>query len=103
MLEIPWGWRGLLFLTCLIFQLEEAENFAKTVVDAGEKTSEFKAKGYLALGLTYSLQATDGEGSLASGSPKSAVPHHSLSVFGQCKCCGIQACCPQGPGNDLLC
>ncbi|XP_067583919.1 tetratricopeptide repeat protein 7B isoform X3 [Pseudorca crassidens] len=39
--------------------LEEAEKFAKTVVDAGEKTSEFKAKGYLALGLTYSLQATD--------------------------------------------
>ncbi|XP_071463705.1 tetratricopeptide repeat protein 7B isoform X1 [Marmota flaviventris] len=39
--------------------LEEAERFAKTVVDVGEKTSEFKAKGYLALGLTYSLQATD--------------------------------------------
>ncbi|XP_033706617.1 tetratricopeptide repeat protein 7B isoform X4 [Tursiops truncatus] len=39
--------------------LEEAEKFAKTVVDAGEKTAEFKAKGYLALGLTYSLQATD--------------------------------------------
>lgn len=53
--------RLLLFLTCLVFQLEEAEKFAKTVVDAGEKTSEFKAKGYLALGLTYSLQATDGE------------------------------------------
>lgn len=41
--------------------MEEAEKFAKIVVDAGEKTSEFKAKGYLALGLTYSLQATDGE------------------------------------------
>ncbi|KAM9147417.1 tetratricopeptide repeat protein 7B isoform 4-T4 [Pangshura tecta] len=39
--------------------LEEAERFAKTVVDVGDKTSEFKAKGYLALGLTYSLQATD--------------------------------------------
>ncbi|XP_059675219.1 tetratricopeptide repeat protein 7B isoform X4 [Gavia stellata] len=39
--------------------LEEAERFAKTVVDLGDKTSEFKAKGYLALGLTYSLQATD--------------------------------------------
>ena len=51
----------MLFLTDLVFQLEEAEKFAKTVVDAGEKTSEFKAKGYLALGLTYSLQATDGE------------------------------------------
>lgn len=54
----------VVFLTCLVFQLEEAEKFAKTVVDAGEKTSEFKAKGYLALGLTYSLQATDGERSL---------------------------------------
>lgn len=31
------------------------------VVDVGDKTSEFKAKGYLALGLTYSLQATDGK------------------------------------------
>ena len=51
----------MLFLTDLVFQLEEAEKFAKTVVDAGEKTSEFKAKGYLALGLTYRLQATDGE------------------------------------------
>ncbi|XP_073205524.1 tetratricopeptide repeat protein 7B isoform X3 [Lepidochelys kempii] len=39
--------------------LEEAERFAKTVVDVGDKTSEFKAKGFLALGLTYSLQATD--------------------------------------------
>uniref|UniRef100_A0A8D2M918 Tetratricopeptide repeat domain 7B n=1 Tax=Zonotrichia albicollis TaxID=44394 RepID=A0A8D2M918_ZONAL len=39
--------------------LEEAERFATAVVDLGDKTSEFKAKGYLALGLTYSLQATD--------------------------------------------
>ncbi|NXH70857.1 TTC7B protein, partial [Hydrobates tethys] len=42
-----------------LHSLEEAERFAKTVVDLGDKTSEFKAKGYLALGLTYSLQATD--------------------------------------------
>jgi hypothetical protein len=49
--------------------LEEAEKFAKTVVDVGEKTSEFKAKGYLALGLTYSLQATDGERSPAPQDP----------------------------------
>ncbi|ETE65437.1 Tetratricopeptide repeat protein 7B, partial [Ophiophagus hannah] len=39
--------------------LEEAERFARMVVDVGDKTSEFKAKGFLALGLTYSLQATD--------------------------------------------
>ncbi|XP_053884251.1 tetratricopeptide repeat protein 7B isoform X3 [Malaclemys terrapin pileata] len=43
----------------MLSELEEAERFAKTVVDVGDKTSEFKAKGYLALGLTYSLQATD--------------------------------------------
>ncbi|KAG8126417.1 hypothetical protein E2320_021544 [Naja naja] len=39
--------------------LEESERFARMVVDVGDKTSEFKAKGFLALGLTYSLQATD--------------------------------------------
>ncbi|NP_001090571.1 tetratricopeptide repeat domain 7B L homeolog [Xenopus laevis] len=39
--------------------MEEAERFAKMVVDCGEKSPEFKAKGYLALGLTYSLQASD--------------------------------------------
>lgn len=40
------------------------------MVDAGEKTSEFKAKGYLALGLTYSLQATDGEWGHPRGLPR---------------------------------
>uniref|UniRef100_A0A8C5R6L1 Tetratricopeptide repeat domain 7B n=1 Tax=Leptobrachium leishanense TaxID=445787 RepID=A0A8C5R6L1_9ANUR len=39
--------------------MDEAERFAKMVVDCGEKSSEFKAKGHLALGLTYSLQASD--------------------------------------------
>ncbi|OCT65082.1 tetratricopeptide repeat protein 7B isoform X1 [Xenopus laevis] len=39
--------------------MEEAERFAKMVVDCGGKSPEFKAKGYLALGLTYSLQASD--------------------------------------------
>jgi hypothetical protein len=70
-------------LTCcfkLIFQLEEAEKFAKTVVDVGEKTSEFKAKGYLALGLTYSLQATDGE---RSPTPRPRPPC-SISSFPVC-------------------
>uniref|UniRef100_A0A7M4F9P1 Tetratricopeptide repeat protein 7A n=1 Tax=Crocodylus porosus TaxID=8502 RepID=A0A7M4F9P1_CROPO len=41
--------------------LEEGERFAKIVIDLGEDTGEFLAKGYLALGLTYSLQATDGK------------------------------------------
>ncbi|XP_048830677.1 tetratricopeptide repeat protein 7B isoform X2 [Brienomyrus brachyistius] len=39
--------------------LEEGERFAKLVVDMGEKASEFRAKGYLAIGLVYSLRATD--------------------------------------------
>ncbi|NXJ50811.1 TTC7A protein, partial [Spizaetus tyrannus] len=39
--------------------LEEGEYFAKMVIDLGEVAGESLAKGYLALGLTYSLQATD--------------------------------------------
>ncbi|KFR14336.1 Tetratricopeptide repeat protein 7A, partial [Opisthocomus hoazin] len=39
--------------------LEEGGYFAKMVIDLGEDAGEFLAKGYLALGLTYSLQATD--------------------------------------------
>lgn len=42
-------------------QLEEAEHFATVVISLGEEAGEFLPKGYLALGLTYSLQATDGE------------------------------------------
>ncbi|XP_048152934.1 tetratricopeptide repeat protein 7A isoform X2 [Corvus hawaiiensis] len=40
-------------------KLEEGEHFAKMVIDLGEDAGESLAKGYLALGLTYSLQATD--------------------------------------------
>ncbi|KAM6221178.1 tetratricopeptide repeat protein 7A [Rhynchocyon petersi] len=39
--------------------LEEAERFALMVIGMGEDAGEFLPKGYLALGLTYSLQATD--------------------------------------------
>uniref|UniRef100_A0A8C6MAY3 Tetratricopeptide repeat domain 7B n=1 Tax=Nothobranchius furzeri TaxID=105023 RepID=A0A8C6MAY3_NOTFU len=39
--------------------LDEGENFAKMVIDMGEKAAEFRAKGYLAAGLVYSLKATD--------------------------------------------
>ncbi|XP_051578990.1 tetratricopeptide repeat protein 7B-like isoform X2 [Myxocyprinus asiaticus] len=39
--------------------LEEGECFAKIVIDMGEKAAEFRAKGYLAIGLVYSLKATD--------------------------------------------
>lgn len=50
-----------------LLQLEEGEYFAKMVIDLGEDAGESLAKGYLALGLTYSLQATDGELSCLSG------------------------------------
>ncbi|XP_064350591.1 tetratricopeptide repeat protein 7A isoform X3 [Camelus dromedarius] len=39
--------------------LEEAERFAMMVIHLGEEAGEFLSKGYLALGLTYSLQASD--------------------------------------------
>ncbi|XP_028995871.1 tetratricopeptide repeat protein 7B isoform X1 [Betta splendens] len=39
--------------------LDEGEGFAKMVIDMGEKAAEFRAKGYLAIGLVYSLKATD--------------------------------------------
>uniref|UniRef100_A0A8C8HWD4 Tetratricopeptide repeat protein 7 N-terminal domain-containing protein n=1 Tax=Oncorhynchus tshawytscha TaxID=74940 RepID=A0A8C8HWD4_ONCTS len=59
--------------------LEEGECFAKMVVDMGEKASEFRAKGYLAIGLVYSLKATDGEGPL----PLSATDIVQYSTQGQ--------------------
>ncbi|XP_069810713.1 tetratricopeptide repeat protein 7A isoform X2 [Dendropsophus ebraccatus] len=39
--------------------LKEGEEFAKQVTEMGEEAGEALAKGYLALGLVYSLQATD--------------------------------------------
>ncbi|XP_068110676.1 tetratricopeptide repeat protein 7B isoform X2 [Hyperolius riggenbachi] len=39
--------------------MDEAERFAKLVVDCSDRSPEFKAKGFLALGLAYSLQASD--------------------------------------------
>ncbi|XP_058254938.1 tetratricopeptide repeat protein 7B isoform X2 [Hemibagrus wyckioides] len=39
--------------------LDEGECFAQMVVDMQDKAAEFRAKGYLALGLVYSLKATD--------------------------------------------
>ncbi|XP_051941655.1 tetratricopeptide repeat protein 7B isoform X1 [Hippocampus zosterae] len=39
--------------------LDEGECFAKMVIDMGEKAAEFRAKGHLAIGLVYSLKATD--------------------------------------------
>ncbi|KAM4541982.1 tetratricopeptide repeat protein 7B isoform 1-T1 [Odontesthes bonariensis] len=39
--------------------LDEGENFGKMVIEMGEKAAEFRAKGYLAIGLVYSLKATD--------------------------------------------
>ncbi|KAM9609243.1 tetratricopeptide repeat protein 7A isoform 10-T10 [Morphnus guianensis] len=53
--------------------LEEGEYFAKMVIDLGEDAGESLAKGYLALGLTYSLQATDGELSCLSSLVKNLL------------------------------
>ncbi|XP_063765503.1 tetratricopeptide repeat protein 7B isoform X1 [Eleginops maclovinus] len=39
--------------------LDEGECFANIVIDMGEKAAEFRAKGFLAIGLVYSLKATD--------------------------------------------
>uniref|UniRef100_A0A673NEF3 Tetratricopeptide repeat protein 7B-like n=1 Tax=Sinocyclocheilus rhinocerous TaxID=307959 RepID=A0A673NEF3_9TELE len=54
--------------------LEEGERFAKIVIDMGEKAAEFRAKGYLAIGLVYSLKATDGKA-------QSLSPTDHLAVF----------------------
>ncbi|XP_053315247.1 tetratricopeptide repeat protein 7A isoform X2 [Spea bombifrons] len=42
-----------------LYWLDEAERFAKLVTEMGEDAGECLAKGFLALGLVYSLQATD--------------------------------------------
>uniref|UniRef100_A0A8C6SJX1 Tetratricopeptide repeat domain 7B n=1 Tax=Neogobius melanostomus TaxID=47308 RepID=A0A8C6SJX1_9GOBI len=39
--------------------LNEGETFAKMVIEMGENAAEFRAKGYLAMGLVCSLKATD--------------------------------------------
>ena len=66
-----------------LLQLDEGECFAKMVVDMGEKAAEFRAKGYLAAGLVYSLKATDGEAALTSSSrpPRSACPRYGSHVL----------------------
>lgn len=50
----------MLLFSIYMIQLDEGECFAKMVVEMGEKAAEFRAKGYLAIGLVYSLKATDG-------------------------------------------
>uniref|UniRef100_A0AAY5ER09 Tetratricopeptide repeat protein 7B n=1 Tax=Electrophorus electricus TaxID=8005 RepID=A0AAY5ER09_ELEEL len=58
--------------------LEEGERFAKMVLHMDEKAAEFRAKGYLAIGLVYSLKATDGEG---THSPTNVLLFLPLSVL----------------------
>uniref|UniRef100_A0A8C1PT52 Tetratricopeptide repeat domain 7B n=1 Tax=Cyprinus carpio TaxID=7962 RepID=A0A8C1PT52_CYPCA len=60
--------------------LEEGERFAKIVIDMGEKAAEFRAKGYLAIGLVYSLKATDGKHT-CSRMAQSLSPTDHLAVF----------------------
>uniref|UniRef100_A0A671XLU6 Tetratricopeptide repeat protein 7B n=1 Tax=Sparus aurata TaxID=8175 RepID=A0A671XLU6_SPAAU len=45
--------------TIPLLAVKLCECFAKMVIDMGEKAAEFRAKGYLAIGLVYSLKATD--------------------------------------------
>uniref|UniRef100_A0A671XP05 Tetratricopeptide repeat protein 7B n=1 Tax=Sparus aurata TaxID=8175 RepID=A0A671XP05_SPAAU len=47
--------------TIPLLAVKLCECFAKMVIDMGEKAAEFRAKGYLAIGLVYSLKATDGK------------------------------------------
>ncbi|KAM9609236.1 tetratricopeptide repeat protein 7A isoform 3-T3 [Morphnus guianensis] len=62
--------------------LEEGEYFAKMVIDLGEDAGESLAKGYLALGLTYSLQATDGELSCLSSLVKNLLKTGEATLKG---------------------
>ncbi|XP_040207506.1 tetratricopeptide repeat protein 7A isoform X2 [Rana temporaria] len=52
-----WYQLALSMISC--GKLEEGERFAKQVTDMGDRAGESLAKGFLALGLVYSLQATD--------------------------------------------
>lgn len=78
-------------------QLEEAEHFAMVVIGLGEEAGEFLPKGYLALGLTYSLQATDGKYRASGPSaclwmwlPASQLPPQRLILLAIGPCFSIQ-------------
>lgn len=53
------GW----VIVCLFVHVEfkEAENLSKSVASLGEEAREFLPRAYLALGLSYSLQASEGK------------------------------------------
>lgn len=66
----------------------------------GEKAAEFRAKGYLAVGLVYSLKATDGR-CLHVGGPAHPPPPESQPVFFHTddhikSCCGPSTVCFTG-------
>lgn len=44
-----------------MFQFSEAETLSQSVVSMGEGAGESLPRAYLALGLSYSLQASDGD------------------------------------------
>lgn len=44
-----------------VCQLDEAVSLSQSVVSRGEDAGEFLPRAYLALGLCYSLQASEGE------------------------------------------
>ncbi len=72
----------IMCLCTLIIQLDEGECFAKMVIDMGEKAAEFRAKGYLAIGLVYSLKATDGR-SLCACVPVHPPPDRTVILLNQ--------------------
>uniref|UniRef100_A0A673YJQ9 Tetratricopeptide repeat domain 7B n=1 Tax=Salmo trutta TaxID=8032 RepID=A0A673YJQ9_SALTR len=61
--------------------LEEGECFAKMVVDMGEKASEFRAKGYLAIGLVYSLKIPEALGYVRQALQLQGDDVHSLHLL----------------------
>jgi len=46
---------------CVCVQLKEAEALSQSVVSMGEEAGAFLPRAYLALGLCFSLQASEGK------------------------------------------
>ncbi|KAK1793086.1 hypothetical protein P4O66_011491, partial [Electrophorus voltai] len=72
---------ALLLLLISESMLEEGERFAKMVLHMDEKAAEFRAKGYLAIGLVYSLKATDASPRGTQEKAQSLSPTDHLAAF----------------------
>lgn len=74
---------------CVDVKFKEAENLSKRVASMGEEATEFLPRAYLALGLSFSLQASEGK-----VSPRPQSVHMSVNLYG----------CISGFGDfNLLC